>query len=104
MHRLLAEVGESGERRLQRSKTHYPVPRLVANAPNVVWSGDITKLATWTRGVFLSLYVVLDLYSRYVVGWMVAGRENSALAKQLLAEAITRLPRGTDRAVFTHEQ
>ena len=90
MHRLLADVGESGERRLQRAKTHHPVPRLVADAPNVVWSWDITKLATWARGVFLSLYVVLDLYSRYVVAWMVAGRENSALAKQLLAEAITR--------------
>jgi putative transposase len=90
MHRLLAEVGESGERRLQRPKTHHPVPRLVADAPNVVWSWDITKLATWTRGVFVSLYVVLDLYSRYVVAWMVASRENSALAKQLLAEAINR--------------
>jgi putative transposase len=90
MHRLLAQVGESGERRLQRPKAHHPIPRLVADAPNVVWSWDITKLATWARGVFLSLYVVLDLYSRYVVAWMLAGRENSALAKQLLAEAISR--------------
>jgi putative transposase len=90
MHRLLCEAGESGERRLQRAKTHHPVPRLVADAPNVVWTWDITKLATWARGVFLNLYVVLDLYSRYVVAWMVAGRENSALAKQLLAEAISR--------------
>jgi putative transposase len=90
MHRLLSEAGESGERRVQRAKCSHRVPRLVANAPNIVWSWDITKLATWTRGVFLSLYVVLDLYSRYVVAWMVAGRENSALAKQLLAEAITR--------------
>lgn len=90
MHRLLGEAGESGERRLQRAKTHHPVPRLVADAPNVVWTWDITKLATWARGVFLNLYVVLDLYSRYVVAWMVAARENSALAKQLLAEAIHR--------------
>jgi len=90
MHRLLGEAGESGERRMQRAKTHHAVPRLVANAPNMVWSWDITKLATWAKGVFLSLYVVLDLYSRYVVGWMLAGRENSALAKQLLAHAITR--------------
>ena len=90
MHRLLARAGESGERRLQRPKTHHPVPRLVADAPNVVWSWDITKLSTWAKGVFLSLYVVLDLYSRYIVAWMVAGRENSALAKQLLAEAITQ--------------
>jgi putative transposase len=90
MHRLLAERGESGERRLQRPRTHYPVPRLTAEAPNVVWTWDITKLATWAKGVFLSLYVVLDLFSRFVVAWMVAGRENAALAKQLLAEAIAR--------------
>lgn len=90
MHRLLAERGESGERRVQRPKNHYPVPRLVAQAPNEVWTWDITKLATWVKGAFLSLYVVLDLYSRFVVAWMVAGRENSALAKHLLAEAITR--------------
>jgi putative transposase len=90
MHRLLQERAESGERRVQRPKTHHPVPRLVADAPNVVWTWDITKLATWAKGVFLNLYVVLDLYSRFVVAWMVAGRENSALAKQLLAEAIAR--------------
>ena len=90
MHRLLAERGESGERRLVRPKTHHPVPRLLAAAPNVVWTWDITKVATWCRGEFLSLYVVLDLYSRFVVAWMVAARENSALAKQLLAQAIHR--------------
>jgi putative transposase len=90
LHRLLAERGESGERRLQRPKTPYPVPRLVARAPNEVWTWDITKLATGVKGVFLSLYVVLDLFSRFVVAWMVAGRENSALAKHLLTEAIAR--------------
>jgi putative transposase len=76
MHRVLAQAGESGERRIQRPKTHHPVPRLCAQAPNVVWT-DITKLATWGKAVFLSLYVVLDLFSRYVVAWMVAARENS---------------------------
>ncbi len=60
-----------------------------ASAPNQVWTWDITKLATLSRGVFLNLYVVLDLYSRFVVAWL-AARENSALAKQLLAEAIHR--------------
>jgi putative transposase len=90
MHRLLAERNESGERRVQRAKTHYPVPRLVARAPNEVWTWDITKLATWSRQTFLNLYVVLDLFSRFVVAWMVAVRENSALAKQLLATAIAR--------------
>jgi putative transposase len=90
MHRLLDEARESGERRVVRAKTHHAVPRLLADAPNVVWSWDITKLATWAKAMFLSLYVVLDLYSRFVVAWMVAGRENSALSKQLLAEAIAR--------------
>ncbi len=89
MHRLLAESAESGERRAVRPKTHHPVPRLEASAPNQVWTWDITKLATLSRGVFLNLYVVLDLYSRFVVAWL-AARENSALAKQLLAEAIHR--------------
>ncbi|MCA1676590.1 MAG: hypothetical protein LC799_31930 [Actinobacteria bacterium] len=78
MHRLLAERGQSGERRLQRPNAHYPVPRLAARAPHEVWTWDITKLATWVKGAFLSLYVVLDLYSRFVVAWMVAGRENSS--------------------------
>jgi putative transposase len=63
---------------------------LIASAPNQVWSWDISKLATYERGVFLNLYVVLDLYSRYVVAWMVAAHENSMLAQQLFGEAIQR--------------
>jgi hypothetical protein len=59
MHRVLAQAGESGERRIQRPKTHHPVPRLCAQAPNVVWTWDITKLATWGKAMFLSLNVAL---------------------------------------------
>jgi putative transposase len=70
------------ERRSHREPRKYAVPRLEATAPNQVWSWDISKLATSTTGVFLNLYVVLDLFSRYVVAWMVAERENSALAKR----------------------
>ncbi|MFO0695059.1 MAG: DDE-type integrase/transposase/recombinase [Polyangiales bacterium] len=88
MYRVLAEQGETRERRDQRPPAHHAVPRLEASRPNSVWTWDITKLPTHVRGVFLNLYVVLDLYSRYVVAWMVAERENSALAKQLFAEAI----------------
>ncbi len=55
-----------------------------------MWSWDISKLPTLVRGIFLNLYVVLDIFSRYVVAWMIASRENSALAKQLFAEAIAR--------------
>jgi putative transposase len=63
---------------------------LEASAPNQVWSWDISKLPLETRGVFLNLYVVLDLFSRFVVAWMVALRENSALAKQLFTDALSR--------------
>ena len=90
MYRILRERGPVRERRNQREPRHHAVPRLEAAAPNAVWTWDISKLATHERGTFLNLYVVLDLFSRYVVAWMVAARENSALAKQLFAEAINR--------------
>jgi putative transposase len=90
MYRILAEHGESGERRNQREPRSHAVPHLVATAPNQVWTWDISKLATYVQGVFLNLYLVLDMFSRFPVAWMVAEHENSALAKQLFAEAITR--------------
>jgi putative transposase len=90
MYRILAAHGESKERREQREARSHAVPRLEASAPNQVWTWDISKLATYTPGVFLNLYLVLDLFSRFPVAWMIAERENSALSKQLFAEAITR--------------
>lgn len=90
MYRLLRERGPLSERRAHRERTNHPVPRLAAAAPNQVWSWDISKLPTLTTGVFLNLYVILDLFSRYVVAWMIAAHENSALAKQLFAEALER--------------
>ena len=90
MYRLLAANGESRERRDQRAARSHAVPRLEATAPNQCWTWDISKLATFVPGVFLNLYLVLDLFSRYPVAWMVAERENSALSKQLFAEAISR--------------
>ena len=90
MYRILAARGESSERRNQREARSHAVPRLEATRPNQVWTWDISKLATYVPGVFLNLYLVLDLFSRYPVAWMVAERENSALSKQLFAEAITR--------------
>lgn len=90
MHRLLRASEEGGERRPQRPAQHHAVPRLVARAPNEVWTWDITKLATVRRGVYLSLYVVLDLFSRLVVAWMVSRKENSALAQQLMTAALQR--------------
>jgi putative transposase len=90
MYRILRERGPVRERRNHREPKHHAIPRLVATAPNQVWTWDISKLATEVRGTFLNLYVVLDLFSRYVVAWMVAAHENTALAKQLFAEAISR--------------
>jgi putative transposase len=90
MYRLLAEGAETQERRRQRQPQVHPKPSLTATAPNQVWTWDITKLATTSVGVFLHLYVILDLFSRYVVGWMVATKECKHLAAQLFAETIAR--------------
>lgn len=90
MYRVLAEVGETSERRNQRPAQSHTKPSLTATAPNQVWTWDITKLATLQKGVFLSAYVIIDLFSRYVVGWMVATKECRHLAAQLFAETITR--------------
>jgi putative transposase len=88
MYRILRARGECRERRAQRPTQRHAVPRLSASAPNTVWTWDITKLPTFTTGVYLNLYVILDLYSRYVVGWMVSSKENSGLARRLFAETL----------------
>ncbi len=90
MYRLLRDRGAVRDRRDHKPRQHHPIPRVEATSPNMAWTWDISKLATHVGGVFLNLYVILDLYSRYVVAWMVAEHENSALAKQLFAEAISR--------------
>lgn len=90
MHRLLRGLQQSGERRDQRPAQHHAIPRLLATAPHDVWTWDITKLPMVRRGIYLSLYVVLDLFSRFVVAWMISRKENSALASQLMDEASAR--------------
>lgn len=90
MHRILKNKGENGERRNQRPAQHHAVPRLKATEPNQVWTWDITKLPLLMQGVYLSLYALIDLYSRYTVAWMVSSKENSALAMQLMDEACAR--------------
>jgi putative transposase len=90
MYRILADQSEVRERRNQRKPMIYAKPTLVATAPNQVWTWDITKLATLAVGVFLHAYVIIDLFSRYVVGWMVADRESKNLAAQLFAETVAR--------------
>jgi transposase InsO family protein len=90
MYRLLAEHGETQERRRQRRPHQHPIPTLSATAPNQVWTWDITKLRGPAPGIFYALYVIIDLFSRMVVGWLLAGKESGELAKQLFAEAYAR--------------
>ncbi|MFT5394091.1 MAG: putative transposase [Gammaproteobacteria bacterium] len=74
----------------------------MAKAPNDVWTWDCSKLATRSRGAYLTLYVVLDLFSRFVLAWMVSRKENSALAQQLMGEATPRY--GIDAGQLTVHQ
>jgi len=90
MYRILAAEDQVRERRHQRRLPTYVKPELVARAPNQVWSWDITKVPGPVRGMYYSLYVVLDIFSRYVVGWTLARTENAALARAFLADAFER--------------
>ncbi len=90
MYRLLAAAGETRPRRAQLVHPAYTKPELLATAPNQVWSWDITKLFGPAKWTYFYLYVILDIYSRYVVGWMLAHREQAALAERLLAETILK--------------
>jgi putative transposase len=90
MYRLLAAEGETRPRRAQLVHPAYAKPELLATAPNRVWSWDITKLLGPAKWTYFYLYVILDIYSRYVTGWMVAHREHADLAERLLAETIAK--------------
>lgn len=90
MYRILAKHAEVRERRDQLRHPVYAQPELLASAPNQVWSWDITKLLGPTKWTYYYLYVMLDIFSRYVVGWLLAERETSALAELLIREACTK--------------
>ncbi len=90
MHRILAENEEARERRNQLRHPAYTKPELLASAPNQLWSWDITKLHGPAKWTYFYLYVILDVFSRYVVGWMVAHRESATLAKKLISETCDR--------------
>jgi putative transposase len=90
MYRLLAAEGETRPRRDQLVHPTYAKPELLATAPNQVWSWDITKLLGPAKWTYFHLYVILDVYSRYAVGWMVAHREHADLAERLIAETIAK--------------
>ena len=90
MYRLLDAAHEIKERRDQVRRPHYAAPELLATRPNEVWSWDITKLLGPTKWTYFYLYVILDIFSRYVVGWMLAPRESAALAERLIAETCAK--------------
>ncbi len=90
MYRLLEARGEAQERRRRLMHPAYQRPELVATAPNQVWSWDLTKLRGPAKWLYFHLYVLLDLFSRFVVGWMLARQESGALARRLLAESCER--------------
>jgi putative transposase len=87
MYRLLEAEGESRERRDQLRRPVYAKPELLATSPNQLWSWDITKLRGPVKWTYYYLYVILDVFSRYVTGWMIAYRESADLAKQLIEES-----------------
>lgn len=97
MYRLLRAHGEVWERRRQARHPAKVKPELVASASNEVWSWDITKLPGPARGVYYELFVMLDIYSRYVVGWQVNVVETGELAEAFIAATIAR--HGTPQAI-----
>ncbi len=90
MYRLLASQQAVRERREQRVHPVYARPELLAEAPNQLWSWDITKLKTTVKWTYVYLYVVLDVFSRYVVGWLLSTRESAALARELVEQTAQR--------------
>jgi putative transposase len=89
-YRLLRQAGEVRERRAQATHPAKVKPELVATTPNAVWSWDITKLRGPAKWTYYQLYVILDIYSRFVVGWMLATRESAALAEALIKQTCAK--------------
>ena len=97
MYRILAAHQEVHERRNQLRHPTYAAPELLARRPNELWSWDITKLLGPTKWTYFYLYVMLDVFSRYVVGWMVAHRESATLAERFIHETCARQEIGRDQ-------
>jgi putative transposase len=90
MYRILAAAGETRERRDQLVHPSYTKPELLAERPNELWSWDITKLLGPAKWTYFYLYVILDVFSRYVVGWTIQYQESARIAEQLIAQAIAQ--------------
>lgn len=90
MYRILDAACEVRERRNQLRHPNYKKPELLATAPNQVWSWDITKMLGPAKWSYFYLYVIIDIFSRYVVGWMVADAESNALAQRFIEETVVK--------------
>jgi len=99
MYRILRRQNQLGDRRRQCRHGTYARPELVAEAPNQVWSWDITKLPGPTKGTYFSLYAAIDIYSRYVVGWAISRSESATVAGAFLSDAYHRHGLVPDRLV-----
>jgi putative transposase len=99
MYRILSEAGEVKERRDQLKHPNYKKPELLATSPNEVWSWDITKLKGPAKWTYYYLYVILDIFSRYVVGWMIAMRETGTLARRLISKTCSK--QGIEEGLLT---
>lgn len=99
MYRILQKEGEVRERRNQLRHPVYPKPELLATGPNQVWSWDITKLKGPVKWTYYHLYVVLDIFSRYAVGWMLASRECNTLAQKLIEQSCEKQSVGPDQLI-----
>ena len=100
MYRILADADEVRERRNQVRRPNYKKPELLATGPNEVWSWDITKLLGPAKWSYFYLYVILDIFSRYVVGWMIASRESADLAKRLIRETVEKQDVAPDQLII----
>lgn len=99
MYRILSEYDELRERRNQLQRPAYAKPELLATGPNQLWSWDITKLRGPEKWVYYYLYVIMDVFSRYVVGWLLADHESAELAEKLIAESCYK--QGIQRSQLT---
>ena len=99
MYRILTDHAEVRERRNQARHPTYPTPELLATAPNQLWSWDITKLRGPSPYTYFALYVMLDVFSRYVVGWMIAEGQTAALAEPFIAQTCAK--QGIERGQLT---
>jgi putative transposase len=90
MYRVLRAHAQVQERRRQLRRPHYQAPELLATGPNQLWSWDITKLKGPAKWTYFYLYVILDVFSRYVVGWLAAAQESATLAQRLIEETCAR--------------